>query len=220
MQNKLMMAAEIKKRRSGKSKQNHFKKHRPTIQTDAQTMKRIVSVYGIVADMPQSKLERRSNIIEEIIQTETGFVYDMETLRDLFCTPMREQFPIIFHRGCFNLLYDTLEEMLVHQTKFLKVLQQTGIVSNTVTGQSAYVGRTLKEYAPAMKFMADYTMYYETASKSVAQALEDNEDFVAFLEATRARGRCRVDLLSYLIMPCQRNMRYPMLIEELLKHTR
>jgi hypothetical protein len=130
---------------------------------------------------------------------------------------MKEQFPTVFNNGQFHLLYETLEEMLVHQTKLLKKLQQTFNSSNTVTGQSSYVGRSLKEYAPAMKFMADYTMYYETASKMLSK--ESNEDFLEFLDSTSKRGRCAVDFFSYLIMPCQRNMRYPMLISELIKHT-
>ena len=54
------------------------------------------------------------------------------------------------------------------------------------------------------------------------KALEDEGlDFNTFVAQIRTKhaGRCRVDLLSYLIMPCQRNMRYPMLVAELLKHT-
>ena len=48
-------------------------------------MRRIVSVYGEMSeDIPLRKLEKRTNIIEEIILTESGFVYDMETLQELF----------------------------------------------------------------------------------------------------------------------------------------
>ena len=144
---------------SAKNKaRSRFKSQRPTIQTDVQTLKRIVSVYGEMHDIPTAKLERRSNIIEEILQTEASFVYDMETLRDLFCHPMRNQFPSLYNEGDMHLLSDTLEEMLVHQTKLLKTLKGAGIISNTVTGQSSYVGKSLAEYAPAMKFMATYTM--------------------------------------------------------------
>ena len=50
-------------------------------------MKRIVSVYGLETDIPKSKLAKRSLIMQEIVQTETSFVYDMVTLRDLFCIP-------------------------------------------------------------------------------------------------------------------------------------
>ena len=53
----------------------------------------------------------------------------------------------------------------------------------------------------------------------MAAATLENEEFAKFLTETSRRGRCRVDLMSYLIMPCQRAMRYPMLVEELLKHT-
>ena len=135
-----------------------FKKHHPTLQTDSRTMKRIVSVYGLETDIPKSKLAKRSLIMQEIVQTETSFVYDMVTLRDLFCIPIRTTFPNLYSREDFNELTDTLEEMLVHQSKLAKTLQAYGNISNTVTGQSSYVARTLGDYAPAMKFMASYTM--------------------------------------------------------------
>ena len=88
-------------------------------------MRRIVSVYGEMnEDIPLRKLEKRTNIIEEIILTESGFVYDMETLQELFCLPIQQHFPELFATSGLSLLYDTLEEMLVHQRKLLHNLQQ------------------------------------------------------------------------------------------------
>ena len=88
-------------------------------------MRRIVSVYGEMnEDIPLRKLEKRTNIIEEIILTESGFVYDMETLQELFCLPIQQHFPDLFATSGLSLLYDTLEEMLVHQRKLLHNLQQ------------------------------------------------------------------------------------------------
>ena len=49
--------------------------------------------------------------------------------------------------------------------------------------------------------------------------MEENDKFAKFVADKRRSGRCRVDLMSYLIMPCQRSMGYPMLVQELLKHT-
>ena len=96
------------------------------LQTDTHhTMRRIVSVYGEMnEDIPLRKLEKRTNIIEEIILTESGFVYDMETLQELFCLPIQQHFPELFATSGLSLLYDTLEEMLVHQRKLLHNLQQ------------------------------------------------------------------------------------------------
>merc|ERR1712166_1367130 len=47
----------------------NYKNHHPSIQTDAQTLKRIVSVYGEMRDIPKRKLEKRSMIMEEILQS-------------------------------------------------------------------------------------------------------------------------------------------------------
>ena len=40
-----------------------------------------------------------------------------------------------------------------------------------------------------MRFMADYTMYYETASTLLAAALEENEELNAFVAQIR-QGAC------------------------------
>ena len=48
---------------------------------------------------------------------------------------------------------------------------------------------SVDRYAPAMRFMADYTMYYETASTLLAAALEENEELNAFVAQIR-QGAC------------------------------
>ena len=73
--------------------------------------------------------------------------------------------------------------------------------------------------SPSSSFSANSCSLYETASKGIARAMEENDKFAKFVADKRRSGRCRVDLMSYLIMPCQRSMRYPMLVQELLKHT-
>jgi hypothetical protein len=211
---------------------NRVKKKRPTIITDSRTLRRIVSVHGTDMEPSEKKLQRRSTIIEEIIVTEEKYVADLETLLTLFVRPLlkeinndtpdsdaRTSAALIMQNDDIAHLLSCVSVILKSNTEFLKALKTTLSMSNTVTGQSVYVADTMWNHVPALSGYTQYLSVFQVASTALHEAKESNMAFAEFLRKKEARGRCRTDFFSMLILPVQRIPRYELFVRELLGHT-
>ena len=214
------------------------------INTDASAMRRIVSVYGADLDISEKKLKRRSTIIEEIIHTEESYITDLEVLLDLFIRPLTRssvdevknrrgsmsdyasaaeatiaESATIIKDSNIKHLFSCIPIIIKANTELLKALKDFSSMGKTVTGQSQYIGNTMLEMVPSLSGYTQYLSVFEPASSALHEARDSNRAFDKFLRSNEARGRCRTDFFSMLIMPVQRIPRYKLLVRELLSHT-
>ena len=148
--------------------------------------------------------ERKFQLIKhEMITTETTYVSNMETAREIFINPLRER----------NILDSTTLSNQFREYLIICNLHRT--LLDDLTRPEACIGGVFLQYIPAMAMYKGYLQNYEARMKERASLLASNVAFKSFLMENCSHPRCKGHTLeSYLVEPVQRIPRYKLLIEE------
>ena len=162
-------------------------------------------------------------VVEELLETERGYLMNLKLVYDLFLKPIREreilsQFEIIS-------LFSNIETVIKVNHAFLEDLESIFEILQTSDGSpigtfSRWIGEIFEYHCPLLQpIYATYCTNQPTIENSL-QKFKENNRFSSFLKSVHRNSACKKqEIESFLISPLQRLCRYPLFIKEIIKHT-
>ncbi|KAI9729823.1 MAG: RHO1 GDP-GTP exchange protein 2 [Cirrosporium novae-zelandiae] len=179
----------------------------------------INSVPKEVAEKVGDKEKKRQEVISELMYTERDFVKDLEYLRDFWMKPLRSNnSPIPEHRRemFVRTVFSNCIDVLGVNSKFAESLtrrqQEDPVVKN--------VGDIFLQYVPKFHPFIQYGANQLYGKWQFEKERAANPAFTRFVDETeRLKESRKLELNGYLTKPTTRLARYPLLLENVLKHT-
>jgi len=166
----------------------------------------------------KKRIEKRFQIMKEILSTEENYLNCLLTLLEVFKIPLAQKG--IVEDEKLEKMFSNLEELIVvHLSIFYQISKRIGTWDSYKKSKSC-VGTVFIENAEALRLYANYINGYNVSLDVVRKETNFNSKFKPFLSAASHNSRCqRLDLLSFLIMPVQRLPRYVLLLKDMFRHT-
>eukprot|EP01083_Nonionella_stella_P067608 178937_1 len=152
---------------------------------------------------PEGPIDRRSQIIMEVLRTEHAYVQKLHELEAIFLEPLSG--PLVASKNNKNVVG------VVTMVKRLHDLLLRSMLDAIETGTD--IAQVFCDFARYFKLYAQYARMYDLISGKIVCVL--NSDIPEGQEAERGGNT----LLSLLIQPIQRLPRYVLLLKELQKYT-
>ncbi|XP_008434896.1 dynamin-binding protein isoform X4 [Poecilia reticulata] len=160
-------------------------------------------------DPEQRMLEKRSKVIEELLQTEEDYVNDLQMCIDEIIVPLQERKVEVDFEGLFGNISSVIEL----SQRLLDRLQESQSVGVVFLDFKAELEEVYKLYCQNHDDAISLLESYEKKESIQAHVLECLERLRAIY---RKQGKTNyINLGSFLIKPVQRVMRYPLLLSEL-----
>lgn len=190
-------------------------------QTDEQKLW-INSVPKEIAESVSESEKKRQEVISEICYTERDFVKDLEYLRDFWIIPLRSKvspIPIARRDKVVKLIFSNIvDQPSLHtvSSRFAKSMterqQKNPVVRN--------IGDVFLEFVPHFEPFIYYGSKQLEAKFEFENERSCNTYFSKFVDEIERRKESRkLELNGYLTKPTTRLARYPLLLENVLKHT-
>jgi len=168
----------------------------------------------------KSELYQKERIIEELLETEKKYVFDLSSLVDVYQKPLEklQLIPDQAVKSIFknvSIIIGTSQKLKDQLTSYYEDFRKcSGVYSG---GNS--IGKIFLKFAPFLKIYSDFCNGYESVLNQVRTLRKENAKFESFM--ARAENDIKKNggqsLAGYLIMPIQRIPRYTLLLRELLK---
>ncbi|HLD78895.1 MAG TPA: rho guanine nucleotide exchange factor, partial [archaeon] len=172
--------------------------------------------------------------LNELLQTERMYVADLDLVKKVFIIPIKsfnmltkEEQGAIFSN--IELIHGVNVQMLAALEKNMLEPPPDGSDANPdpaaaaaaeVLAASPNVGKVFLDMAHYFKMYTVYCSNQPTALAAIDAAKARNAAFDSFLQDCLQVPLCRgLTLFSYLIKPVQRICKYPLLLNEILRHT-
>lgn len=162
----------------------------------------------------QRMLEKRTKVIEELLQTERDYIRDLEMCIERIMIPLQQaQIPNIDFEGLFG----NMQMVIKVSKQLLADLEISDAVGPVFLDHRDELEGTYKVYCQNHDEAISLLEIYEKDEK-IQKHLQD---FLADLKSLYNEWGCTnyINLGSFLIKPVQRVMRYPLLLMELLNAT-
>ncbi|XP_047558369.1 dynamin-binding protein isoform X1 [Lutra lutra] len=162
----------------------------------------------------QRMLEKRTKVIEELLQTERDYVRDLEMCIEHIMLPLQQaQIPNIDFEGLFG----NMQMVIKASKQLLADLEISDAVGPVFLDHRDELEGTYKVYCQNHDEAISLLEIYEKDEK-IQKHLQDS---LADLKSLYTEWGCTnyINLGSFLIKPVQRVMRYPLLLMELLNST-
>ena len=160
-------------------------------------------------------MEGREVRAKEIMTSEQSYVEFLNILTDLFVKPLSAN-PMGLTKADIKSVFCNVDDLAPFHVKLLKIVQARlkNWNENSVIGD-VFLTNT--------SFMTDYMKYvnnYEDSLNALDECRKKSEEFAKYLSSLEETPKMRnLKLVSFLVAPVQRVMRYSMLLEEVLKKT-
>ncbi|KAL7372485.1 hypothetical protein ABVT39_017271 [Epinephelus coioides] len=153
-------------------------------------------------------LEKRSKVIEELLQTEKDYIKDLQMCVEEIIEPLqRKQVKNVDFEGLFG----NISSVIDLSQRLFETLQDSDSIGTVFLGFKAELEEVYKIYCQNHDDAISLLETYEKDENIQRHVLECLE---------RLRGKTNyINLGSFLIKPVQRVMRYPLLLMELLGAT-
>ena len=183
----------------------------------------INSVSKEIADSVGEKERKRQEVISELMYTERDFVKDLEYLRDFWLKPLRSSNPA--HPSPIP---ERQREKFIRVvfSNFLDVLAVNSKLADALTRRQSEhpvvrnVGDIFLNYVPRFDPFITYGSGQLFGKYEFEQERASNAAFSRFVDETeRLKESRKLELNGYLTKPTTRLARYPLLLEQVLKHT-
>uniref|UniRef100_A0A8C8JDY0 Dynamin-binding protein n=1 Tax=Oncorhynchus tshawytscha TaxID=74940 RepID=A0A8C8JDY0_ONCTS len=180
-----------------------------------------VSAVVAIEDPEQRMLEKRSKVIEELLQTEKDYIKDLQMcVKEIIQPLQRKQVQNIDYDGLFG----NINSVIDLSRRLFKTLQDTDSIGNNDSGIALlhFPGKVFLDFKVELEEV--YKIYCQNHDDAISllEMYEKDESIQRHvLECLeRLRGKTNyINLGSFLIKPVQRVMRYPLLLMELLSAT-
>ena len=173
-----------------------------------------------VSDSVSDKEKKRQEVISEIMYTERDFVKDLEYLRDFWIKPLRmpDLSPIPEHRRekFIRTVFSNCQEVHSVNSRMASALtrrqQQNPVVRN--------IGDVFLEFVTQFNPFIKYGANQLFGKFEFEKEKSSNVAFGKFVDETeRLKESRKLELNGYLTKPTTRLARYPLLLDNVLKHT-
>ncbi|XP_064807026.1 dynamin-binding protein isoform X1 [Oncorhynchus masou masou] len=173
-----------------------------------------VSAVVAIEDPEQRMLEKRSKVIEELLQTEKDYIKDLQMcVKEIIQPLQRKQVQNIDYDGLFG----NINSVINLSRRLFKTLQDTDSIGNVFLDFKVELEEVYKIYCQNHDDAISLLEMYEKDESIQRHVLECLEKLRAVY---RDWGKTNyINLGSFLIKPVQRVMRYPLLLMELLSAT-
>ncbi|KAM9232009.1 dynamin-binding protein [Leptosomus discolor] len=162
----------------------------------------------------QRMLEKRSKVIEELLQTERDYIRDLEMCVERIMVPLQQaQMPNID----FEALFGNIHMVISFSKQLLSTLEASDAIGPVFLAQRAELESVYRVYCQNHDEAIALLETYEKDEKMQKLLL----DLLDSLRSLYSEWGCTnyINLGSFLIKPVQRVMRYPLLLMELLSAT-
>ncbi|NXF99247.1 DNMBP protein, partial [Sakesphorus luctuosus] len=162
----------------------------------------------------QRMLEKRSKVIEELLQTERDYIRDLEMCVERIMVPLQQaQMQNIDFEGLFG----NIHMVISFSKQLLTSLEASDAIGPVFLAQRAELESVYKVYCQNHDEAIALLETYEKDEKMQKLLL----DLLDSLRSLYSEWGCTnyINLGSFLIKPVQRVMRYPLLLMELLSAT-
>ncbi|XP_067343888.1 dynamin-binding protein isoform X4 [Channa argus] len=162
----------------------------------------------------QRMLEKRSKVIEELLQTEQDYIKDLQMCVEEMIEPLQnKQVKNVDYEGLFG----NIASVIDLSQRLLETLQETDSIGKVFLDFKAELEEVYKQYCQNHDDAISLLETYEKDENIQRHVLECLERLRAIY---REWGKTNyINLGSFLIKPVQRVMRYPLLLMELLGAT-
>lgn len=174
---------------------------------------------GSQIDDPElARAKRRMNVLVEIVETEKDYYRDLEILNNLYLQPLRKG--RILPDTELGLIFSTLPTLLSINKSLLDALQVRVNACQGLPDEDVCMGDLFLEHTDYLKLYGTFCSRQAEALRAIRRNKATNATFQTFILKAQNKPQCRkLDLKSFLIKPVQRICQYPLLLQELLKHT-
>uniref|UniRef100_A0A4W5NBH1 Dynamin-binding protein n=1 Tax=Hucho hucho TaxID=62062 RepID=A0A4W5NBH1_9TELE len=168
-----------------------------------------VSAVVATEDPEQRMLEKRSKVIEELLQTEKDYIKDLQMcVKEIILPLQRKQVQNIDFDGLFG----NINSVIDLSRRLFKTLQDTDSIGKVFLDFKAELEEVYKIYCQNHDDAISLLEMYEKDESIQRHVLE------SLFNETLGKTNY-INLGSFLIKPVQRVMRYPLLLMELLSAT-
>ncbi|KAJ1915247.1 hypothetical protein H4219_004411 [Mycoemilia scoparia] len=158
---------------------------------------------------------KRQEVIYEIIQTEADYVKDLQIIIETFEKPLRS-FKVIPNEDIDMIFNNVLEILGVHQRLSKALLERQKLQYPVVNDISDVITRFVDNFRVYTRYICNQ----DRALKRLECLKKSSERFSVFYKERQERPECRgLTIDTFLLMPFQRLLKYPLLIQNLLKYT-
>ncbi|KAG7325060.1 hypothetical protein KOW79_011376 [Hemibagrus wyckioides] len=165
-------------------------------------------------DPEQRMLEKRSKVIEELLQTERDYIKDLNMCKAEIIVPLQiKQVQNIDFDGLFG----NIDSVIDLSTRLEEALQDTDSIGKVFLDFKSELEEVYKVYCQNHDDAIALLETYEKDENIQKQVLECLENLRAIYHEWGKTNY--INLGSFLIKPVQRVMRYPLLLMELLNAT-
>ncbi|XP_063001822.1 rho guanine nucleotide exchange factor 11 isoform X2 [Elgaria multicarinata webbii] len=173
----------------------------------------------VVASLPQREIDRQE-VINELFVTEASHLRILRVLDVLFYQRMRKE--SLLPREQLALLFPNLPELIeIHNSlsESMKKIREEGPVVKEIGDLmlSRFDGAGREEI---QEVAADFCAYQSTALELIKTKKRKETRFQLFMQEAESHPQCRrLQLKDLIISEMQRLTKYPLLLENILKHT-
>ncbi|XP_041374629.1 rho guanine nucleotide exchange factor 38-like [Gigantopelta aegis] len=169
----------------------------------------------------QRRLEQKKTI-QEIVDTEISYGRDLRILKEEFYNPMKATGLLSVEQ--LEMVFINLEELINVNAQFTEKLQCAVSASLQINNHylnNVHIGRLFIESSQMFHAFEMYCVGQALASQTLEQLEREKELLHVFLQVSQRDNAVlrRMHLKSFLMVPVQRIMRYPLLLCRLYKST-
>ncbi|KAB5555604.1 hypothetical protein PHYPO_G00036070 [Pangasianodon hypophthalmus] len=165
-------------------------------------------------DPEQRMLEKRSKVIEELLQTERDYIKDLNMCKTHIILPLQKK---EVQNVDFDGLFGNIDSVIDLSTRLEEALQDTDSIGKVFLDFKSELEQVYKVYCQNHDDAIALLESYEKDENIQKQVLECLEKLRAIYHEWGKTNY--INLGSFLIKPVQRVMRYPLLLMELLNAT-
>ena len=167
--------------------------------------------------------KKKLNVFDELLQTERVYVNNLKMIHRLFLQPIRDK--KILNTFETVTLFSNLEIIIEKNCALLDDLEtipdMIHLDHEILPTYSRWIGEIFEFHSPL--FQSTYATYctnQPTIDSSLRQ-YKSNASFGSFIRSVHRNPECKKQTLnSYLIQPLQRLCKYPLLLKEIINHTK
>ncbi|XP_078522220.1 rho guanine nucleotide exchange factor 4 isoform X2 [Lissotriton helveticus] len=162
-----------------------------------------------------NKDQMRTNVINEIINTEKDYIKHLKDICEGYVKQCRKRADM-FTEEQLRTIFGNIEDIYKFQRKFLKVLEKQ---FNKDLPHMSEIGTCFLEYQTDFQIYSEYCNNHPNACRELSNLAKVNK-YVYFFEGCRlVQKMIDISLDGFLLTPVQKICKYPLQLAELLKYT-